>query len=78
MGKFYTANEELSAYLTEELGLTFHDREEPELKYFTAESGKQVKLDIKNNIVTLLDDKGLYVDEASSYTDGQLVRFLED
>lgn len=78
MGKFYTANEELSAYLTEELGLTFHNREEEEVKYFTdSNSGKQVKINIEENVVTLLDEKGSFVDESSSFTDGQLKRFLE-
>lgn len=81
MGKFYTANEELANYLTK-LGLTHHCRvekeSEEEKKYFTDHStGKQVKINKKDNLVSLLDNKGTIVDYSSSYTDNQIQAFLQ-
>ena len=77
MGRFYTANRELSKYLLG-LGLEFHDRECEDFKYYTQhETGNQVKLDLKDNLVTLLDAKGGVVDYSSSYTDSQINTFLK-
>jgi hypothetical protein len=76
MSKFYRANTELKTYL-ESLGLTFHDREDPEVNYLTDhKSGKQVKVDIKNSLVTLLDNSGDIIDQSSSFTDNQIKSFL--
>lgn len=76
MGKFYRANDDLSNYLLT-LGFTFHDREDEDLKYYTHhESGKQVKINVKTNLITLLDASGKLVDESSSYTDNQIIKFL--
>lgn len=77
MGKFYTANEELTEYLVE-LGLTFHNREETEVMYFTDHSsGKQVRIEPTKKLVSLLDNQGIVVDYSSSYTDNQIKKFLE-
>lgn len=77
MGRFYTANEELAAYLVE-LGLTFHNREETEVSYYTDHtSGKQVKIESDKKLVTLLDNQGITVDYSSSFTDNQIKKFLE-
>lgn len=76
MSTFYRANAELKTYL-EEVGLTFHDREEEEVNYLTDHnSGKQVKVDFKNSLITFLDNSGDVVDESSSFTDNQIMNFL--
>ena len=78
MGKFYRANKELGEYLVE-LGLTFHDREESDVKYYTDHtSGKQVKINTENRLVTFLDSQGEPVDYSSSFTDNQINKFLEN
>lgn len=78
MGKFYRANEEFKAYLLT-IGFTFHDREEETISYFTHhETGKQVKVNTEKGLVTLLDNYGHLVDESSSYTDNQIIKFLEN
>jgi len=81
MGKFYTANQEFENYLLE-LGFTFHTRvekgETEEVKYYTEHTtGKQVKINFKSNLVTLLDKYGRTEDESSSYTDNQIIKFLK-
>lgn len=77
MGKFYTANEEFKNYLLE-LGFTFHNREEEDVNYFTEHNtGKQVKVDTKKNLVTLLDKYGKIESESSSFTDNQIIKFLD-
>jgi hypothetical protein len=76
MGKFYTATEELKNYLVEK-GLTFHDRENPEVSYYTDHNtGNQIKVDIKNQIVSLLNNFGLLIDISSCFTDNQINKFL--
>lgn len=80
MGKFYRANEEFTNFLIT-LGFTFHQREAEEnsdIQYYTHhETGKQVRVDIKSNYITLLSNKGLVEDESSSFTDNQIKNFLE-
>lgn len=80
MGKFYRANEEFTNYLIQ-LGLTFHQTEavaDSEVKYYTDHTtGKQVKVDNKFSFITFLDNKGMYVDGATSFTDNQVTSFLE-
>jgi hypothetical protein len=72
MGKFYRANQELGDYLIQ-IGLTFHDREESLVQYYTNHStGGQVKIDQKNKLVSLLDSRGNTVDYSSSYTNNQI------
>ncbi len=76
MGKFYTANEDFKNYLLS-LNFKFYTREDEDINYFTEhETGKQVKVNTKNNLVTLLDEYGIVVDEASSFTDNQIIKFL--
>jgi hypothetical protein len=78
MGKFYTANKELNDYLTE-LGLTFHDRGEVEVSYFTEHSsGKQVKVNHESNLVTFMDNAGIELDSSSCFTDNQIEKFLDN
>ena len=76
MGTFYTANEDFKTYLLAN-GFTFHDREEPEVCYYTHHAtGNQVKVDTNINLVTLLDQNGSLVDSSSSFTDNQIQKFL--
>jgi len=78
MGKFYRANQELKDYLLG-AGLTFHDIGETNLNYFTEPySGKQVKIDTKSNLVSLIDAKGNTIDFSSSFTDNQIIKFLDN
>lgn len=79
MGTFYRADKELSNYLVTDLGFTFHDRNEPEVEYYTEhKTGKQVKIDTVKNLVTLLDNTGKVVDSSSSFTDNQILNFLNN
>ena len=79
MGTFYTAGHtELANFLTS-LGLTFHSREDDEnVMYFTNHAnGKQVKVQKRSNLVSLLDERGETIESSSSFTDNQLVKFLD-
>lgn len=76
MSKFYTANEELGKYL-KKLGLTFHNREEEGISYFTdSKTGKQVKINSLVNTIAFLDSRGFEVDYSSSYTSKEIQSFL--
>ena len=76
MGKFHTVNEQLEDYLVES-GLTFHDREEPGIKYYTDhKTGNQVKLNYNNTLAYLLDNSGQLIDMSSAFTDNQIKKFL--
>lgn len=76
MGKFYTANEELENYLVKS-GLTFHDREENEVSYYTDhKTGNQVKIDKSTKLVSLLDNFGQLIDISTCFTDNQIDKFL--
>tara|TARA_R110000851_G_scaffold97156_4_gene210695 strand:+ start:37 stop:273 length:237 start_codon:yes stop_codon:yes gene_type:complete len=76
MGKFYTANEQLQNYLIES-GLTFHDREDSLVSYFTDHrTGNQVKLNNSNKLVSLLNSFGQLIDISSCFTDNQINKFL--
>jgi hypothetical protein len=77
MGKFYRANQDLSTFL-QELGLTFHDREEHGVSYFTDHStGKQVLVNSKRNYIKFLDNAGRLIGLSNSYTDNQIEKFLK-
>lgn len=76
MSKFYTANEDLGTFLIEELGFTFHDREES-VKYYTEHNtGKQIKIDTEKNLISLMNKHGVTEEYSSSYTDNQIKKFL--
>ena len=77
MGTFYTANNELKDYLIEN-NLTFHSREDGIVNYYTHTSGKQIKINTKNNFITFLDKKGNLIDESSSFTNNQINSFLQN
>lgn len=78
MSKFYVANIDLFEYLVE-LGLTFHNREDEDVKYFTDHStGKQIKLNYGNNLVVFIDANGRTVEFSSAYTNNQIDTFLND
>ena len=78
MSTFYTANKDLVAYLLE-LGMVKHPRgEEETILYFTNHSNnKQIKVEVNYKLVTLLSDTGKVVDYSSSFTDTQILNFLE-
>ena len=78
MGKFYTANNELKDYLVG-LGFPFHDRGEDDgILYYTEHTtGKQVKINNNVNLITLIDPYGRIEDESTSFTDNQIVKFLD-
>lgn len=80
MGTFYTAGHEgLENFLTS-LGLTNHSRgvEDEKVMYFTNhENGKQVKVHKSTNLISLLDSRGDTLESSSSFTDNQLVKFLD-
>jgi hypothetical protein len=78
MSKFYVANIDLFEYLVE-LGLTFHDREDEDVKYFTDHlTGKQIKLNYRNNLVVFIGANGRTVEFSSAYTNNQIDTFLND
>lgn len=77
MGKFYTANDQLKSYLKEN-NLTFHSREDVIINYYTHPSGKQIKINTNNNLITFLNKNGNLVDESSSFTDNQIKNFLQN
>jgi hypothetical protein len=76
MGKFYRANQEVRQLLKDE-GLVFHDREESGVNYFTDHrTGRQVLVNQKRNYIKFLDNRGILVGVASSFTDNQIKDFL--
>ena len=76
MGKFYRANQDLSQFLLN-LGLTFHNREEQGISYYTDhKTGNQVLINSKRNYIKFLDNSGYMVGLSSSYTDNQIENFL--
>ena len=78
MSKFYRANTELKNYLTSGKGLTFHNREETSVNYFTDHNtGKQVRVNTSNNLISLLSPKGVVVESSSSFTNNQIDKFLD-
>lgn len=84
MSTFYRADDNFGQFLTKEAGLTFHNTnielEEPSpVKYFTDhKSGKQIKIDSKNNTITFLDEGGYFVEESHTFTDNEVFKFLNN
>lgn len=81
MAKFHTADREFTKHLVEVEGLKPHYVEVTEgenpIKYFTAhDSGNQIKVNLKEQLITLLDKKGNFVDEDSAFSERQIQRHL--
>lgn len=83
MSKFYIANGNLDNLLTKDLGMTFHDRQVdevvPEDRYYTYhKNGKQIKYSEESGEITFMDKLGNFVDMSTSFTDKQIIKFIEN
>lgn len=77
MNRFYKANIELKEYL-ESKGLTYHPIENEDVYYLTQHSsGKQLRIDPRVNLITVLNEKGNTISESNIYTTKQLNGIFE-